>query len=396
VLRIQRAILLELAGVFTLALVVVTAVLFAGFSLQSLGRFQGVDFTSLLDILPTLLPLALAYAMPYAFLLATALTYGRLVADRELVAMRISGVHPRVAAAPALALGALLSVAALASNGWVLPSAQEAFRSNSRSLYDLFLGMLSSSDRNVRMKGVRMSWATYEPGETPGGNGVFREFELDKRAARSGELEFKMIGEEVRLRRVGDRLEIQSPRAYLLTEDPSTGRSSVRLAPKHLEVGEVESLGGSAPGSPRIEIGTVESLGASTAFNDIVGFAGFRLKWRDFRLPDLVYAAERGSVGEMPPKRILVELHSRLAQSLAPFVFGLFAAAVALNLPARGRRLLPFLLAFLPVLLVHLPLMVAGKSLADAERVPPWLGMWAGDAALLLGGGWLLRRAYRR
>jgi lipopolysaccharide export LptBFGC system permease protein LptF len=386
VLRIQRAILLELVGVFTLALIVVTAVLFAGFSLSTLGRYQGVDFTALLAILPTLLPLALAYAMPYAFLLATALTYGRLVADRELVAMRISGIHPRVAAAPALAMGAVLSLAALGSNGWVLPSAQEALRTNERRLIDLFLGMLSSSDRNVKMKGVRMSWQSYEPAKTPGGNGVFREFELDKRDTRTGALEFKLIGAEVRLRRIGERLWIETPLAYLLTEGQPP-----KVAPPRLEVGEVEKIGG-----PRVEIGTVGTLGATTDFDDIVGHAGFRLKWRDWPLEDLLYAAERGSVGELPTKRILVELHGRLAHSLAPFVFGLFAAAVALNLPARGRRLLPFLLAFLPVLLVHVPLMVAGKSLADAEHVPAWLGLWSGDAALLLGGTWLLRRAYLR
>jgi hypothetical protein len=310
--------------------------------------------------------------------------------------MRISGIHPRVAAAPALALGAVLSLAALAGNGWLLPRAQESFRTNSRSLFDLMLGMLSSPDRNVRMRGFRMSWSSYEPAAEPGGNGVFRDFELDKREGRTGELELKMIGEEVRLRRVGDRLWIESPLAFVLLEDPTTGKSGARLAPPRLPVPDIEKIGNDPPASPRIAIGAVTEFAATAGFNDIVGYQGYRKKQRDFPLEDLVYAAERGSVGEIPEKRILVELHLRLSQSLAPFVFGLFAAGVALNLPTRGRRLLPFLLAFLPVLLVHLPLMVAGKSLADAGRIPAWAGLWAGDAALLLGGGFLLLRAYRR
>jgi lipopolysaccharide export LptBFGC system permease protein LptF len=59
-------------------------------------------------------------------------------------------------------------------------------------------------------------------------------------------------------------------------------------------------------------------------------------------------------------------------------------------------RLLGFLLAFLPTVLVHFPLALAGKSLAESRSVAPWIGMWLGDAVLLLGAGVLLRRAYVR
>ena len=72
------------------------------------------------------------------------------------------------------------------------------------------------------------------------------------------------------------------------------------------------------------------------------------------------------------------------------------AAAVGLQLSSRSRRLTGFLLAFLPVLLVHFPLALAGKSLADSGRIPPWAGMWLADAVLLAGGAFLLRRTYVR
>lgn len=362
---------------FGLALVVVTGVLFAGMSLQSLGRFQGVELGSVLEILRTLLPLALAYAMPYAFLLAVAFTYGRMVADREVVAARIAGVHPRALAAPALAVGAVLSLASFGANGWVIPAAQQDFRTTSRNLVDLFFGMLSGADRSLALKGMRMSWEEYVPSSDPARSGVFRNFEMDARDRSSGELKFKILADEATLRVVGDDLEVRARHGYVVSEGPG-GKTSV------------------SPVQPRLLLGAVGELGTTTNFEELTGYGGFRLKHRDFPMEDLLYAARRGDVAAVPRKRILVELHGRLAQSLAPFVFGWVAVAVALLLPTRGRRLLPFLLAFLPVLLVHVPLSIAGRSLADSGRVPAWVGMWAADAVLLLAGGILLRKAYAR
>lgn len=376
-IRIQRAILLELSAVFGLALLVVTGVLFAGMSLQSLGRLQGVELKSVLEILPTLLPLALSYAMPYAFLLAVALSYGRMVADRELVAARIAGVHPRALAAPAIAMGAVLSLASFGANGWLLPDAQRDFRTTSRNLVELFFGMLSGADRSIVLRGLRMSWREYVPSSDPARPGVFRDFEMDARDRATGDLKFKLLADEARLKVVGDDLEVRVTHGFVVGEDPA-GKSSVSLAPQ------------------RVRVGAVEELGTTTNFNDLVGWGGFQLKQRDMRLDDLFYAAARGGVVNVPVRRVLVELHGRLAQALAPFLFGLVAVAVALLLPARGRRLLPFLLAFLPVLFIHVPLTMAGRSLADSDRLPPWVGVWAADAVLLGVGAFLLRKAYAR
>ena len=57
-------------------------------------------------------PVAIAFGMPYAYLLAVALVYGRMASDRELVALRIMGMPPRAIVAPVVALGAALASAA--------------------------------------------------------------------------------------------------------------------------------------------------------------------------------------------------------------------------------------------------------------------------------------------
>ncbi len=370
-LRIQRAILLELIGAFLLTLGVVTAVLFAGQGLQKMGRTQGVELKYLLALLPQLLPIALAYSMPYSFLLAVAFTYGRMVSDRELVALRISGVHPRVVVAPALALGAVLALVSLGGYGWLLPGAAQRMRIAERDLVDIVVASLAGSDRTIAVRQGRISFGSYS-------NGTFHDFEMDRRT-NDGTLVGKLIGAEAVLRRDGDELTLESPFAFFAREDSGGG------APAPVSAG-----------MRRVNIGHVESLGATTEFNDFLGSHSFELKPRDMALPEVIYVLARGGVPQVSPVTAEVELHGRLAAAFATFVFGLVAAAVALQLPAKGRRLLGFFLSFLPVLLVHFPLALAGRQLADRGQVPPWLGAWAGDMVLLVVGGLLLRRAYVR
>jgi lipopolysaccharide export LptBFGC system permease protein LptF len=371
-LRIQRAVLLELLGVFALALVVVTGTLFTGRTLQTMSQVQGLQFRYVLSLLPALLPVAIAYALPYAFLLAVAFAYGRMVSDRELVALRVSGVHPRVVVGPVVAVGGILSLSLFGAFGWVIPGATQEFRMQQRNFPDLFLAALGGSDAFVTFRKFRLSFTAYEPGDVPGGLGVFRDFELDQRD-EEGNLVQKILGQEARLRRDGEKLLLETPFAWVFGES-----------------GRPES------GPRAVSVGSAQALSASTAFAEALGAKQFERKPKDVQLPDLLYMVERGDIENVPKVRSLVEMHARLAGSLTPLVFGLVAAAVCLNLSVRSRRLTGFLLAFLPTVLVHFPLALAGKSLADSGRVAPWVGMWLADAVLLAGAGLLLRRAYVR
>lgn len=152
-LRIHRVILLDLVTTLILGMVVVTSVLFGGLVLQTMGRTQGLGFSFLMTLLPPLLPVAVAFGMPYSFLISVALVYGRMASDREVVALRISGVSPRVTAMPAIALGAVLSLVSLAFNGWVLPDAAQTVRIQSRNLVDVFLGQLGEPSARSRCAG---------------------------------------------------------------------------------------------------------------------------------------------------------------------------------------------------------------------------------------------------
>lgn len=376
-LRVQRLILSELVVTVVLTLFVVTSVLFTAFALGTMGKMEGLDFALLLTLLPPLIPMAVTFSLPFAYLVTVALVYGRLVSDRELVALRIAGVHPRVAAAPALALGGLLSLAALVLLGWVLPQGTLATLVRSSDVAEQFLGQLGGSSRAVSTSNMRLSFEWYEPG-TGGGNGVFHEFELDTQPGGSTRA-VKMMGKELRLSRDGEgNLVISTPRAYVLTIDPGTGAASASVGPSTMAVGYVEALA------------------AATGLNDLLGASRVEVKSQGLPLPDLFYLMARGDTPKVPLRRSSTEMHGRLSTAALPFLFALVSVGIAFQLSPRARRLTGFLLSFLPVLIVHLPLFMATRALSDSGNVPAAVGMWIPDAVLLVAGVFLLLRAYRR
>lgn len=376
-LRVQRLLLAELVVTLALTLFVVTAVLFVGLCLNLMSRMEGLDFAFLMTLLPPLLPLALTFSLPFAYLLAVALVYGRLVSDRELVALRIAGVHPRVAAAPALALGAALSLVALLVAGWVLPLGTVASLVRSNDYVEQFIAQLTGDSRAVATSSMRLSFQRYEPGRG-GGAGVFRDFELDFRTGADGR-PFKLVGAELRLARDDeDRLVISTPRAHALTVDGGDGSPQRDVGPRTLEVGYVEGLG------------------ASTGFNALLGASRLELKSKETTLPDLCYLLRRGDTPRVPYRRSSTELHGRIATALLPFLYAAVSVGISFLLSPRARRLTGFLLSFLPVAVAHLPLWVAGRSLADAGRIPAVVGLWVPDAVLAAAAVVLLGKAYRR
>ena len=89
-LRIQRALLLELALVFVLITTVVTTAVFLGSTIHLLAQGAGAVGTELLmDLLPKLLPLAFSFSLPFSWLAAVGIVLGLAPAAVVELNMRI-------------------------------------------------------------------------------------------------------------------------------------------------------------------------------------------------------------------------------------------------------------------------------------------------------------------
>jgi len=374
-------------------------VLFAGRGVQLLARTPNLELRYLLPLLPTLLPAVVALALPYALAVAVALVYGRMVSDREVGAMRLSGMPLQAIVAPALGAGALLSALALWLYAGPAAGAEQALRARQRDLADRFLALLSGPDRSIALEGARISFGRYE-------GGLFHDVEIDRRERDTGRLLQKILGDKVLLRRRGEDLEIRSDLLWVLGD--SEGRSALRAIEGDLRIegpGDLRKVGPldvepsdavDDERSRRVDVGHITRIGLASPLAELIGGGKFELKPKDMELPDLLYLSERREIPSIKERRTESELHGRLAAGATPLALALLVVASSLQVASGGRRLLGFLVALVPVFALHFPLTLFGRSLADAGQVPPAAGVWAANVGAVAVALALLRRASLR
>lgn len=376
-LRIQRALLIELILTFVLIVSVVTAIVFGGFTIRFVttgGEALGAQLMGAL--LPKLIPVALAYSAPFAFLAAVALVMGRWVADHEVTALKAAGLHVRTIYLPVVALGCVLGAAGALYNANGVAASHRAVRSSLKDFIPQFLHSLQGADRSISFSSGRLSWQSFDP--------VTHEFvgtELDKRHP-DGRLQQKFCVRRLRLEHVqgeedGDGL-------HFLLQD------GVLLA---VPGGQMEVRQG---GNGQMALGQVRSIAASTGMGEFLGANRFLYRPKDMVLDELVYVIRRGAVQRGSADDARVAFHGRLALGSASFFLGLFAVAMALFLRPSSRRVRDFVICTAPAILIFFPLLLAGPSFARSSGLPIWLAMWAPNIILLLVGSGLLVMSARR
>lgn len=97
-----------------------------GLTIQLLHK--GLDIVDIRTIIPYLMLFACPDAMPVSFLAATVMSFGRLSANSEIVAIRTSGVHLYVIITPIIIVGFLLTFLTLYLNAEVLPAANKKIK----------------------------------------------------------------------------------------------------------------------------------------------------------------------------------------------------------------------------------------------------------------------------
>lgn len=117
-----------LYGVFVLSLVLVLGNVFK----EALDLLINRDVPAryLLFFIMCVLPFSMTYTIPWAFLTAVLLVFGRMSADHEFTALQASGMSLARICLPVLALSVLLSLLALAINISVAPRAELAMRNS--------------------------------------------------------------------------------------------------------------------------------------------------------------------------------------------------------------------------------------------------------------------------
>jgi lipopolysaccharide export system permease protein len=322
-------------------------------------------------------------------LISAVLTYGRAAADREIVAIKGSGVHVFRILVPALLVGAVLSLVTLELNGNVAPSVRGQMVRLVQDQLPRVIERLASMGHEITFKKLRMRWEGIE-------DGAFRDVIIALTEKR-GELKARIFARRahVTLDQTKNLLLFTLEDAQIPLEVIDGKFGVFRQVKKGKEKEKKAPPRASADPPIRVNEAEARVAEATISFDldDIAGGAGGPRKLLDHRLDDLFLLAKRGDP-VFSREALLTEAHRRMALGLACLVFMLIGAPLGM-LFSGGSRLLGFLIGFLTVLLVYYPLIAVGEALSESGVPRPGIAMWLGNATLALLALPLLRRVFR-
>lgn len=145
---LRRYLMTEWFRMFLPSLACFELLIFLGFSIQLLHK--GLDIITLRALIPHLFIQALPYSIPSALLTATSMTYGRMSADHEIIAIQTSGIHIVRIITPVLVIGVVFSLIALALSAEILPrSSYKIILLQERAINNILAGRLATFQKKI-------------------------------------------------------------------------------------------------------------------------------------------------------------------------------------------------------------------------------------------------------
>lgn len=334
----------------TLTFLVLTLVLLTQNLLRRLDELflVGMALSDVGVVIRHILPIALSYSIPFAFLIGMLLAVRRLSGDGELLALRSSGLGPNAFLFPFVLLG----LAATLFSGWLLQDIEHQSR---REIVKLF-------------KRAAARGAIVEPGKFRhiGAHLIFVE---DRE--RDGRLSGVMIYDQSRKDR---RFRVFAAHGQLAFD------AEAQIIQLDLEDGDVHL--DPRPDAPdRYERIHFDTFSYRLDVGHLGGADVWPVRPKQMTVPEIravLARAERGDplreLDEKDPLEYALEIHRRSALPLAPLLFAGLGVPIALASEHRHRNL--GLFAVLIAAFGYYALGSVCESLAHSGWVGPATAMW--------------------
>lgn len=389
--RLERYVLAEILRIFVVSLVVLTTlILLIGVGRELIRRGLGV--TSVIQLLPFVLPISLQFAFPATALFAVCSVFGRMAADGEVATVKSSGVSPLRLLTPAIIFASLLSPLAVYVSdlavSWGRPGVNRVVL---LSIEDIAYRVLRSqhsytSDHGfsihvldvVGKRLIRPTMTIHRKGSEP-----FRltategELALD---AETKSLVFKVLDSQLI---GGSSLDSTIPGVNefpiplgAMGEKPASERSPSEL-PLALIAEQVTHETGRARDIASETAAATASSILTSNLNEISGGEG----------------RQRGDALKRSKKRLRrlkIEPWRRWAWGFSCLCFVMVGAPLAM-IQKTGDNWKTFGVCFLPTLLVYYPLFIFGLEQAKDGAIPPQ-GIWIGNIVLIFIAAGLIER----
>lgn len=347
-------------GVFVLSVVLVLGNIFK--ELLDLLINRDVPVRYVLLFMLYVLPFSLTFTIPWGFLTAVLLVFGRMSADNEMIALRACGVSLLRVCLPVLAVGVLLSAATLWINTSIAPRAEQAMRDAIATMARSNPAALFVADEVVSQFRDKKIFVGSKDGE--------RLLDLTIIEQSDG----------------GSPLRITYAREGSITADEHKGALLLDLREAKFEQrkeGEENNFGAIRHG---ISVGEVT---LEIPLEDLVDKGLRRRPLRSYTFPELVgYLPSAEGVGE--GIAVMTEMSKRLSMSVACVAFALIA--MPLGVTAQRKETSVGFGISLALAFGYFFFVVLAEMLRDDAGAYPYLLLWIPNILFIGIGTWLLLR----
>lgn len=364
-MRILRTYLLkELAQPTLMALTLFTFVLLVGnlVKLVDLLVNKGVSMVSIFRMFALLVPTLLSYTVPMAVLTGTLLAFGKLSSDREILAMRVSGISLGALALPVFIVAFILSLGLIPINGSLVPWSHFASR---RLLMDV---------------GIQNPTAFLEAGT------FIKEFKPYIVFI------YRVEGNNLHKVRIYEPREGHPTRTIVAERGQFIPLPTERRVLLKLFDGTADEPDPKNPSKYyKLEFATY-AMNLNLAQGQDPDTIS--MKPKDMNSDQLEVEWKKLSREGVDPAPLAIEVHRRLAMAFSPFCFVLIGLPLGIT-TRRAQRSVGLGLSVL-VFLGYYLMMVLGQALAQKGILPPGPGLWLGNIVLFVVGLILFWRSARR
>jgi LPS export ABC transporter permease LptF/LPS export ABC transporter permease LptG len=362
---IDRYVIREVIPPFLIALLVFTFVLIIPFIIDIAEQMiaKNVPAGTILRLMATLLPQALALTIPMSLLIGLLVGLGRLSADREVVVMMACGISPYRLLQPVL----VFSVVCWGLTSWVMLKAMPDGNQRYRELTQEIVMNRAEGEVRPRVFFEDFPSLVLYVHEVPfDGKGW-----LDVMAADTSNASSPVIYLAKRGRMMINRDE---KTIHMVLEDGARHTTTLD-DPAAYEVLKFDS--------------TILTLDPSSVFPR----TGPQRGEREMKVEDLAGLAAELRASGQSPHRPIMEIHKKFTVPIACFVFALLGVALGASHRKDGK-LGAFVLG-IAVIFAYYVIMFTAESLTKGGWIAAWLAMWIPDIVLGAAGVLLLIRRAR-
>lgn len=339
---------------------------------ELLGNTE-LPISVVLEFVALVIPFSLIFTIPWAFLTAILLVFGRLSADNELVSLRMTGMSMTRICTPVFALALVLSGVCLWVNVSLAPAAKDRMK---RLFYQVAVKnpetLFQEGQVLERVPGYRIYTGQRDGmalGDlhiiklgNGGGVGSYIRAKSGNIVTEEGKLDFTMM-----LKGVG---------IEHLPDPDATGQPVV---PKPLAMTEFPLE------FPLSEM-QKDAVRVNASMKSTSSLAEEVRTWKD------TFTGE--ALTDVTRSLSMTELHKRYSFSLACFTFAL--VGIPLGVTAQRRETSSGFALSLATATVYLVFIILADTLNDKPAAMPHVIMWIPNVLFLGMGGWLFYRLSRK